>query len=284
MRTLSVSVFAIFCGLAFAQDSSDVFDKAPPAIDEALRARVDAFYQAHVDGKFRQADQYVAEDSKDAFFEADKPHYKGCRIAKISYRESFTKATVVMACKNEVAFHGERVPVTMPATSYWKMDGGLWWWYFVQESEVQTPFGVMKAGPENNSGPPQMPSILKDPAAAARNILAQVTVDPVALTIDQTRSSKHEIHIKNGMPGAITVSVDPTGVPGLTFKPVKPQIAAGEEGVVVVDFNFDDPAILCQECLVHPGVRPPATVSIHIDPTTQRFPIQIAFSQPEQKK
>ena len=36
----------------------------------------DLFYQAHVDGKFRLADTVVHEDSKDAFFVADKNQYK----------------------------------------------------------------------------------------------------------------------------------------------------------------------------------------------------------------
>ncbi|MBZ5609680.1 MAG: hypothetical protein LAP38_15575 [Acidobacteriia bacterium] len=280
MRILSLALLSVFGALAFAQDS-DLFDKAPPAIDEALRTRVDAFYQAHVDGKFRQADQYVAEDSKDTFFAAEKPRYKGCHISKITYSENFAKADVVAACKNEVSFHGERIVATMPAISHWRIDNGQWLLYYLAKTEMQTPFGTMRQGPDR-SGPAT--GVPKDPVAAARSILAQVTVDRTAVSLDQTRTSRQEIHVKNGMPGSIEVSVDKTGVPGLTVTPVKPQLGPGEETAVVVEFNFEDPAILCQDCLVHPGVRPPATVMMHISPTAQQFPIQITFTQPQPAK
>jgi hypothetical protein len=280
MRVLSLTLLSLLCAAAFAQDSSDLFDKAPPAIDEALRTRVDAFYQAHVDGKFRQADQYVDEDSKDAFFAAEKPHYLGCHISRINYSDNFTKAVVVTACENEVAFHAERFKVTMPALSHWKIDNGQWFWYFTKEpTEVATPFGTMKPGPERGTAA-AAEGVLKDPAAAARQILSQVTVDKTAVTVDQTRSTKQEIHVKNGMPGHITVEVDKTGIPGLTVTPEKTDVGPGEETAVVIEFNFEDKSITCQDCLVHPGVRPPATVMLHIQPTAQQFPIHITFTQP----
>jgi len=42
--------------------------------------RVRSFYQAYVDGKFRKAYDIVADDSKDAFLTATKPHYDGFEI------------------------------------------------------------------------------------------------------------------------------------------------------------------------------------------------------------
>jgi hypothetical protein len=277
MRTLSLCIVSISCGLALAQAPSDVFEKAPPAIDDALRTRVDAFFQAHVDGKFRQADQYVAEDSKDAFFAADKPHYKGCQISKISYLDDFTKANVVTACKTEMYFQGQRFPTTMPNVTHWKIDNGQWFWYYVQLTERESPFGTMKPGAENpDAGVAAM--IPKDFRAAAKEILSKVTMDSTEIGIDQDRSSKQELHLKNGMIGSIKVSADPTGVPGLTVRPAKSEVGPGEEIAVVVEFNFDDPAVLCRECLVHPGVRPPATVNVHVDPTQQDFPIKITFT------
>src|SRR5260370_24279308 len=75
------------------QDS--LFDKAPPDVDEALRARITGFYQAHVDKKFRQADQFVAEDTKDFYYESNKPAYLSFNIGKITYSENFTKAKAI---------------------------------------------------------------------------------------------------------------------------------------------------------------------------------------------
>ena len=303
MRTWSLRIFSISCGLCIvcslalaqtpapqapapqssaAQAPSDIFDKAPPAIDDALRERASAFYQAHVEGKFRVADQYVAEDSKDAFFAAEKTKYGGFQISKITYSDNFTKATVITACKTEMFFHGQKLPVTMPAVTHWKIDSGQWFWYYEPASERDTPWGTMKGGPDDEkSVAAQIP---RDPLAAAKGILAKVALDTTVVNVDQTQRSKQELHLKNGTLGPITVSADPTGVPGLTVNPAKPRVEPGEEIAVVIEFNPEDPAVLCKECLIHPGVRPPATVNLSIRPTQQRFPIQITFTQPAAAK
>jgi len=278
MRTLSLSIFSIFSGFALAQAPSDLFDKAPPAIDDALRARVQAFYQSHVDGKFRQADNYVAEDSKDAFFVAEKPQYKSFQISKINYEENYTKATVVTACKTEMFFHGKMMPVTMPNVSHWKVQDGEWFWYYTKPSQMETPFGTMKTGPENNN-PGFGFSIPQDPRAEAIKILKRVTLDRSEVSIDQDQNSKAEIHLKNGLLGPVTVTADPTGTPGLTVRPAKPEVGPNEEIAVLIEFNFEDPSINCRQCLVNPGARPPATVNLHVQPANLEFPIKINFTQ-----
>src|SRR6266849_1458884 len=88
MKTLKAVLFLATCSLGFSQDSSDLFEKAPPPIDEALRARVDKFYQSYVTGKFREAFALVAEDSQDAYFAAPKPQFKKCETIRINCRSS----------------------------------------------------------------------------------------------------------------------------------------------------------------------------------------------------
>src|ERR1700682_756304 len=99
MKLLNLCLFLIAWALASGQDNSDLFEKAPPPIDEALRARVTQFYQAFTSGKFREAYPLVAEDSQDAFFAASKDTLKSCEILRIRYSDNFTKADVVEACK-----------------------------------------------------------------------------------------------------------------------------------------------------------------------------------------
>ena len=120
MRPLATLAFCALSTVApalHAQDAKDLFDKAPPAVDEALRARIHQFYQAHVDGKYRIADQVVAEDSKDFYFAAQKPKYNSCETVRINYSENFTKADAVIACKADWYIHGERNPTTLTITS-----------------------------------------------------------------------------------------------------------------------------------------------------------------------
>src|SRR5690348_7261241 len=90
MRTAFLSLAGVAC--LFAQEATDLFQKAPPAVDEALRARIKEFFQFHVDSKFRQAEALVAEDSKDFFYSANKPKYLGFEIKNIAYNDDFTKA------------------------------------------------------------------------------------------------------------------------------------------------------------------------------------------------
>src|SRR5215207_9021553 len=123
----SCIVFAACCN---AQNPAELFSKAPPAVEEALRANVTKFYQSYVDGKFRQATQFVAEDSQDTFFEADKRRCHSFEIARVDYVENFTKATVVVTCPTDVLMPPKGLTrVTMPLTSKWKVEQDKWLWY-----------------------------------------------------------------------------------------------------------------------------------------------------------
>ena len=72
MRKWMLAAF-VSCAVVAAQTKpTDIFEKAPPEVDNALRERVSKFFQAHVDGKFRLAEEVIAEDSKDFFYNMEK--------------------------------------------------------------------------------------------------------------------------------------------------------------------------------------------------------------------
>src|SRR5262245_31278623 len=81
-------------------------DKPPAEVDQALRGRIAKFYQAHVDGKFRQADELVADDTKDYFYEAKKTRFLSYEIQRIEYSENFTRALAIVLCEMRVMFPG----------------------------------------------------------------------------------------------------------------------------------------------------------------------------------
>jgi hypothetical protein len=56
-------LIGFLCAVAAAQQPAELFSKAPPTVDAALRARISKFYQLHVESKFRQAEALVAEDT-----------------------------------------------------------------------------------------------------------------------------------------------------------------------------------------------------------------------------
>src|SRR6266545_4652975 len=105
------TLLAVFAAVAFAQgvlaQGNDPFQPKPPAeVDQALRARVQEFFDLHVKGQYRQAEELVAEDTKDYFYTHDKPKYLSCEISKIDYTDKFTKASAVVTCSRYVMMPG----------------------------------------------------------------------------------------------------------------------------------------------------------------------------------
>jgi hypothetical protein len=276
-----VCLLALLSGLALAQ-TSDLFEKAPPEVDEALRARVMIFYNAFISGKYRDAYKVVAEDAQDDYLAASKDSYSACEVSKVSYKDNFTKATVTTACKGEYRWHGNHMPVTIPALSTWKVVDGKWWWYHIHESAVQTPWGISRELPENMSGGSQMPAIPADPMAAARSILKGVSIDSDAVLLKSSELSKAEVHISNAMPGSITVTVDALPIKGSHVTVTPAEVPAGGKATVTFSYDPDDPSILCGSCTTKVAL-PTLTANVRIQPTAQVFPVKISFT-PLQKK
>jgi hypothetical protein len=257
-------------GLCLAQNPADVFEKAPPDVDQAIRARVSKFYQAHVDGKFRAADEVVHEDSKDAFFEAEKTKYRGFEIGKINYSDNFTKAVVTVLVDHDYISQLGRIPIKMPLLSNWKLEAGQWWWYTKPQEDdgyYTTIFGRVKkptngvAGGEAPRGQASLPA-MPDPI----KLLSGVKADKNEVQLSGSPASA-QVVIQNQMPGNIELRVElENGWPGLTasFDTVK--------------LNADDKATLTVRDTGKPLGRP-AVAKVHIDPTQQVIPIKIIPAQ-----
>jgi len=261
-----------FLGLMLAQGPVDLFQKAPPEVDEALRARVSKFYQAHVDGKFRLADQYVAEDSKDYFFEAQKPRYKNFELSRILYSEDFTRAKVTVICGTEmlIPLGGMKLPAKVPLTTTWKQVDGQWYWYYDANQPTVTPWGTMKPGPEPKGGassgglpPPPLP---KDKEMAALAQMLKVDKTQVQLPADSAGSA--EVTISHRMPGSLMLSLEAPPVDGLELKLDRKEVKAGETAHLTI--RYDPPA---------KGPKQPAVILLHVDPLNDVIPIRLTFTE-----
>src|ERR1700730_11464976 len=102
MRMRLLTVFALFAAGSFAQDTASLFNKPPADVDLALRARISEFYEYHVKGEFHKAEGLVAEDTKEYFYDHDKPKYLSFEISKIDYSDGFTKAKAIILCEQFV--------------------------------------------------------------------------------------------------------------------------------------------------------------------------------------
>ncbi len=262
MRLSIISLIFLAFPLA-AQDHSDLFDKAPPEVDQALRARIHTFFQLHTEGKFRAADDLVAEDSKDNFFAAQKTRYKAFEVGKITYSDNFTKALAVVSCNSDWTFHGMRVPVVIPVTSYWKLEKGDWFWYTPPPGPVQTPFGSMNYEDQSGKAPP----IPTNPGALAPGILGQVKASRKQVELPSDKAAHEEVQIENGMPGHIKLELECKVFEGLKVSLDKLDLGAREHATLTVDF---DPIIR--------SMKPPVLARILVSPTGQVIPVRIEFA------
>jgi hypothetical protein len=70
-------------GLVWAQGPFD--QPPPPEIEEALRSRITQFYDLFQEGKFRESEQFVAEDSRESYYSVQKGRILGFSIKESGY-------------------------------------------------------------------------------------------------------------------------------------------------------------------------------------------------------
>jgi len=286
MKAIRVVLFLAAGSLLFSQDASNPAEKAPAPVEEALRARAEKFYRAQMDGKYREAFAMVAEDSQDAFLAAPKPQVRKCEIRGINWSENFTKAEVVGNCETDFRFQGAVFPTRGSLNSNWKLVDGQWLWFYVKPDKIPSPFslsGFVSIPQETTQeapapgaaaagapaiGVPKLPSPA-EVAAMVEKIQQQVKVDKSTIHIRGDQPSKDELHVRNEMPGEVSISIAPVNVPGLKISPAKAVLRANEERTVLFEYQPD-------------GLQPqsPASTSLQVQPTLQTFPIEIVFTDP----
>ena len=239
--------------LCLAQAPADLFNKPPADVDRALRARINEFYQDHVDGKFRQADLLVAEDTKDFYFASNKPKYLGFEIQRIDYSEGFTRAKATILCEQYVMMPGfTDKPLKVPTPSTWKLVDGQWYWYVDQNAVRQSPFGVMQPG---TGAPSRLPSIPSGKDLAF--IFTQVKADKSVISLKP--GVEEQVTLTNSAHGQVSLELTGT-LPGVEVKLDRMNLAAGEKAVLTLRARND----------AKPGV-----LSLRVEQTNQVIPIQV---------
>jgi len=253
-RPLALLVCAASC---FAQAPADLFNKPPAEVDRALRARIGEFYQDHVDGKFRQADALVAEDTKDFFYASNKPKYLSFEIQRIDFSEGFTRAKATILCEQYVMMPGfADKPLKVPTPSTWKLVDGQWYWYVDPDAIRESPFGKMQPGPTGTAtAPPRLPAIPSGKDLAF--IFSQVKADKPAVSLK--RGEPEQVTVTNGAQGRVTLALTGT-LPGVDVKLDRMNLGAGEQAVVTLRAGNN----------AKPGV-----LSLRVEQTNQVIPIQV---------
>ena len=246
---------------------ADAGQQPPKEVDDALRARVTQFYQASVDRKYRLAMEVVAEDSRDYFFEMDKPHYYGFEIAGIKYSDQFKRAVVTVLCDTEMNMLPQgKVRVKAPLKSQWKLDNGEWFWFASRNAGRSTPFGMFSPPASGSSTPaPALPSGLppigKIPAVANSRA---ISADKTEIVLDPSQPSSDAITLSNGLDGPVGIELYVLETPGLSARAERNSIPAKGSTRVVFDYRPSSD-------------RKIGKVLINVLPMGPVIPVKIAF-------
>ena len=247
-------------GAALAQTPSAPASPAPASVEQALRARINEFYQDQVDKKYRQAEALVADDTKDFYYAASKGRYLSFGIESIDYSNDFTRAKVVVQAEMYImqpGFAGR--PIKWPVRSTWKVVDGQWYWYVDQDALATTPFGKRQptAGnpPTPQSGSSQ--SITIPTAEQMQFIFALMKADKQAVTLKPGESA--QVTLTNTAPGLMNLSLQ-NPLPGVDAKLDTLELKAGAKAVLNIE--------------AHEGAQP-GKLTLQVEQTNQVIPIQV---------
>jgi|SRR5580658_348162 hypothetical protein len=258
--------------------------QAPPDVDAALRARITQFYQLEVEGKFYQALQLVAEDTKDRFVGSSKPASRGFQIQSIKYSDDFTKAEVVVLVDRMLpleGFMGHPLPTKTP--SRWKLENGQWCYYMDSKKDFpMTPFGPRPPRPKNlpadfptggpSGAPPgaprpplPMPGNFANPGNLAS--LPPLTVDKLNVQLKASGSSAEQVTISNPLPWPAILAVTDPKVAGLTVKLDPSIVKPSEKAILSIAWSGAVPVPTA-----------PITIAVTVQQTRQIIPIKVSFA------
>jgi hypothetical protein len=223
-------------------------EQAPPDVEQELRARVNAFYQNFVDGSPRKAETFVAEDTKDWYYNAGKNHYESFKIVgDIKYSDNFTKAVVVVAGKMERLISGQVVVMDVPQETRWKIENGKWCWTYHPEDTCLTPMCGKTPPPATAEERSAATKPLKDTSPAAVRAQGLALLDQqimgldkntVTMSVDQPGSA--ELVFTNGADNDISIALDGPVVRGLKTKLDKTTVPGHGKAVFSLQYDPSD--------------------------------------------
>jgi hypothetical protein len=275
--TLLSAILFLAPGSVFAQAVAS----APPEVDQALRANVNAFFQDFVDGKFRAALDLVAQDTQDYYFSQPKAEIKKFKINSIEYSDNFSKAAVRVNVTTIQHWRAEGfsqdVDVDQAWDTAWKTENGKW----VYHDQPKTSGWVTPMGPSADLAPAGAAAAaarsqdrkINDTTmlAEAQRILGEsgksggLSPDTVTLALDKPSSAKVVFH--NSSAGSVSLSLLglPADLPGFTAKVGKQTLNAGQD--TDIDLSFDPSAGAAKSTLF--------TIHVIVQPFQVEFPLKV---------
>lgn len=272
MRGLLLILALSFSGVASAQ-----FEQvAPEELVTSLTARVSAFYNAFQAGQFRQAEDFVDEESKELYYNVQKSRIMGHEIKSITWADDFRSARVMVVAMSIVPMVSSgNKPVPVPVGGMWNLIDGQWYLHLAPPDKRRTPFGMANPNVAAGLGQPAGTMIpqgdsVKVPSLADMRQMMSLRESKVVFPAGLTEASSKTIVLTSSAPTGFVLSVELTGgLPdGLTVEIEPKDVQPGGTGNVVITY---DPAVARLS-----GER---TLQFEVSPTGQRMEATVEFEQ-----
>ena len=243
--------------------------RAPPKVEAALRARVGQLYTLFQQGKFRQAEELVAEDSKDTFYMTNKARHLGSEIKSVSFSPDLREATVLVAVQMVMPMMGSK-PLPFPVASKWRQVEGEWYLYYPQYKPgdtVQTPFGPKKISADSERLG-ILPNMEDRPNLASLRGMYKVSAKELRFPSSAPGRITQEITVTNRSKGRLSLERQTKDIKGVEMRIAPEEAGPGEK--IKASFTYI-PAVQQQ--------RRNHKVRFAISPISQHFSIDLIFEK-----
>jgi hypothetical protein len=219
--------------------TSSGFNRPPAGVDEALRERIRQFYELEQQGRFRQAEALVCEESRDRYYDMEKRRWTSVELIDIVYENNFTRARAGMALGTQMNTFSGPIPVKAPLTSLWRLEQNTWCRYIPEPSRdgIVTPFGTMRPAPADGAPSAATPfqSAPRMPASAEElQAMVKLSRSTVALPVS---GGAEEVEIHNAMPGQVEIRLVTPAVAGLEASLSSAVIKAGDKAILKLTYT-----------------------------------------------
>ena len=252
--------------------------QATPELEQALRARVQKFFELCAQRKYREVEGMLDEPSRDIFYNGNKPQYNSFEdITEIEWSENFTHAAVTVRAAMDIPMQTFVVHAHPLVPTEWRFVDGQWYMHINTPEEgvrmpiIPVPIKIPASQVPNGVQPPPPPGgmtslSMKEMRAKAQELMHGVKVDRTFIDLDSTTPGEQKILVRNTTPGPVALSLVVDELPGLTAKLDKQRIGPDEIATATVIWKPKDKV-----------AKPVRTLHVRVLPLGQDIPIQVRF-------
>jgi hypothetical protein len=226
--------------LAFFMVASAVWAQGGPANEALLLERVEQFWKAFEEKKYRKADALVLEDDKDAFFVWPKKEIFNLGKSEVRMVNDGKMAQVLTTLETDEFMVGiGKMRIPRQILTHWKFVDDNWWWFQPETSIIEGPFGKWDYGRKAGDGSAQPVSVAAAISMGPKfeELQKMVTPDKTQIRFDFKKGGTETIEFSNKMPGAVKLILDTPPFSEFDIKVDPVEIPREASGVVIVKYT-----------------------------------------------